>query len=115
MVTGVSVPRTPSEMLSGTVDVLILRALAGRALHGYAISGWVRERSGDRLFIEGAALYQALHRLERQRLVSGEWGLSEHNRRARYYELTSTGRERLRAESANWRRYAEAVATVLGP
>jgi len=107
--------RTPSEMLSGTVEVLILRALAARSLHGYAISSWVRERSGDRLLIEGAALYQALHRLQRQRLVTAEWGLSENNRRAKYYELTAAGRDRLRAESASWHRYADAVATVLGP
>ena len=73
----------------------------------------MRERSDGTLAIEDAALYQALHRLERKGLVSAEWGLSENNRRARYYRLTGDGRKRLREEVANWRRYARAVSAVL--
>jgi PadR family transcriptional regulator PadR len=108
-------PRTPSELLQGTVDVLILRTLAWDAMHGYAISRWIRERSRDVLSIEGAALYQALHRLERQRLIAAEWGTSENNRRAKFYSLTTAGRARLRAESETWRSYADAVTRVLRP
>lgn len=107
--------RTPSELLQGTVDVLILRTLAWQPMHGYAISAWIRERSRDVLAIEGAALYQALHRLERQRLIESEWGTSESNRKAKYYSLTTAGRARLRAESMTWRSYASAVARVLRP
>ena len=107
--------RTPSELLQGTVDVLILRALAWTPMHGYAISRWIRERSADVLTIEGAALYQALHRLERQKLIDAEWGTSENNRKAKFYSLSELGRTRLHAESATWHAYAEAVTLVLRP
>ena len=103
------------DLLQGTVDVLILRTLAWQPMHGYAISRWIRERSDGILAIEGAALYQALHRLEERRLVSASWGTSENNRKAKYYTLTSAGRARLRTESAVWRTYADAVAKVLKP
>ena len=108
-------PQTPSELLQGTVDVLVLRALAWQPMHGYGLSRWIRERSRDVLSIEGAALYQALHRLERQKLVAAEWGTSENNRRAKFYSLTTAGRARLRAESVTWREYAAAVTRVLAP
>ena len=108
-------PQTPSELLQGTVDVLTLRALAWQPMHGYGLSRWIRERSRDVLSIEGAALYQALHRLERQKLVAAEWGTSENNRRAKFYSLTTAGRARLRAESATWHSYAAAVTRVLRP
>jgi PadR family transcriptional regulator PadR len=107
--------RTPSELLQGTVDILILRALAWEAMHGYTLSRWIGDRSRGVLAIEGAALYQALHRLERKKLVTAWWGVSENNRRARFYELTSAGRAQLRADSATWRSYAEAVTRVLHP
>ena len=84
-------------------------------MHGYAISRWIAERSGGALAIDGAALYQALHRLERQKLVDAEWGASENNRRAKFYALTSAGRTRLRADTATWHRYAAAVGSVLSP
>ena len=106
--------RTPSELLQGTVDVLILRTLAWGPMHGYAISRWIRERSGDRLAIEGAALYQALHRLRHQGLITSEWGTSENNRRARFYRLNTAGEVRLRAQAASWRSYSAAVTRVLG-
>jgi PadR family transcriptional regulator, regulatory protein PadR len=103
------------DLLQGTLDVLILRTLAWESMHGYAISRWIRERTGGTLEIEDAPLYKALHRLERAQCVDAEWGLSENNRRARYYRLTTRGRQQLKAESSAWRRYAEAVFRVLEP
>jgi transcriptional regulator len=104
-----------ADLLQGTVDVLILRALAWQPMHGYAISRWLRDRSSDVLTVEGAALYQALHRLERRDWVVASWGVSENGRRAKYYELTADGRRQLRAESSAWRTYADAVTRVLDP
>jgi len=109
------VARTPSELLQGTVDILILRALTRESMHGYAISRWLNDRSDGVLAVDGAALYQALHRLEHRQWVTPSWGLSENNRKAKYYALTSSGRAQLRADSAVWRRYAEAVSKVLRP
>ena len=83
------------------------------ATHGYGIATAVRERTGGDLTIEDAALYQALHRLERQGLIDAEWGPSENNRRARFYTLTRAGRERLHEDAATWRRYSRAVEAVL--
>ena len=100
-------------LVQGTVDLLVLRALLSGPLHGYAIATMVRERTEGQLAIEDAALYQALHRLERQELVDAEWATSENNRRARFYALTPEGRRRLREETANWRRYARAVELLL--
>ena len=108
-------PRTPSEMLQGTVDILILRALAWQDMHGYAISRWLDGRSDGVLTVDGAALYQALHRLEHRKWVAASWGVSENNRKAKYYALTPTGRAQLSAESETWTRYAEAVFRVLRP
>ena len=103
------------ELVQGTVDVLILRTLAWQPMHGYGISRWIRERSQGVLALEGAALYQALHRLERKRWVAPEWGISENNRRAKYYELTAEGKRQLRTESSSWRIYSDAVSRVLDP
>jgi transcriptional regulator len=100
-------------LVQGTLDLLVLRTLSRGAMHGYAIASLVHERTGGELAIEDAALYQALHRLDRQGLVDAEWRPSENNRRARYYTLTAPGRRRLRDETANWRRYARAVEAVL--
>lgn len=102
-------------LLQGTVDLLILRTLALGPNHGYAVSTLIRQRTEGTLALEDAALYQALHRLERHALVSAEWGLSENNRRAKYYSLTARGREHLRRETSKWERYAEAVFKVLRP
>ena len=107
--------RTPPEMLQGTVDILILRTLAWEPMHGYAISRWLAARSDGVLTVDGAALYQALHRLENRKWVSASWGLSENNRKAKYYTLTAAGRAQLRSESAVWQTYADAVAKVLSP
>ena len=108
-------PRTPPEILQGTVDILILRTLAWEPMHGYAISRWLDARSDGVLSVDGAALYQALHRLENRKWVSASWGVSENNRKAKYYTLTAAGRAQLRTESAVWKTYAEAVAKVLSP
>ena len=107
--------RTPSELLQGTVDILILRTLAWEPMHGYAISRWLDTRSDGVLAVDGAALYPALHRLERRKWVAASWGLSENNRKAKFYTLTAAGRTQLRAESAVWRSYAAAVTKVLSP
>ena len=113
--TGSAINRTPSEMLQGTVDILILRALAWQSMHGYAISRWLDNRSDGVLSVEGAALYQALHRLERQKWIISDWGLSENNRKAKYYSLTPAGRKQLRTETSTWMTYAAAVHKVLSP
>jgi transcriptional regulator len=105
--------RTPLPLVHGTLDLLVLRALLAAPMHGYGIATLVRERTAGDLAVEDAALYQALHRLDRQGLVEAEWRPSENNRRARYYTLTATGRKRLREETANWRRYSRAVEAVL--
>ena len=103
------------DLLQGTVDVLILRTLAWEPMHGYGVSRSIRERSEGKLTVEGAALYQALHRLERRQFVRAEWGVSENGRRAKYYELTTEGRRALREESASWLVFADAVFKVLSP
>jgi PadR family transcriptional regulator, regulatory protein PadR len=105
--------RTPNDLLYGTLDLLVLRTLAWQPMHGYAIATWIRDRSRDALLIEDAALYKALHRLEERELVTSEWGLSENNRRAKYYALAPEGRRRLRAERDAWRAYVAAVGLVL--
>jgi transcriptional regulator len=109
------VTRTPPEILQGTVDILILRTLAWQSMHGYAISRWIASRTDGVLAVNGAALYQALHRLENRKLVSASWGLSENNRKAKYYTITAVGRARLESETAVWNRYADAVTKVLSP
>ena len=101
------------SLMQGTVGLLILRSLQKGPAHGYAITRWVHERTDGVLAVEDAALYQALHRLDRQNLVEAEWRQSENNRRARYYTLTPAGHKRLRADAKNWRRYSRAVETVL--
>ena len=108
------VDRGNLKLIRGTVDLLILKTLTRGPEHGYGVSAWIRERSGGELGIEDAALYQALHRLERREFIVSEWGLSENNRRAKYYEITRKGRHFLARESSAWGRYSRAVSTVLG-
>ena len=107
--------KPPLALLQGTLDVLVLKALSLGPNHGYGISLWVRQRTDGELLVEDAALYQALHRLERQALIDAEWGLSENNRRAKFYALTPDGRTHLRAAASQWRRYVAAVFKVLEP
>ncbi|HTV00444.1 MAG TPA: PadR family transcriptional regulator [Luteitalea sp.] len=102
-------------MIQGTVDLLILRALQDGPAHGYAVSRWIRERTDAVISMEDAALYQALHRLEARGWVAAEWGVSENNRRAKFYGLTSTGRRQLRDEVTSWQRYAAAMSRVIEP
>lgn len=104
---------SPLPLVQGTLDLLVLRTLLARPMHGYGIATAVRDRTSGELSIEDAALYQALHRLDRQGLVEADWRPSENNRRARYYRLKPAGRKRLREEAVNWRRYALAVEAVL--
>ena len=101
-------------ILQGTLDILVLKALANEALHGYAVARWIRETTDDALRIEEGALYTALHRLEKRRWIESSWGLSENNRRAKFYGLTVSGRKQLRQGSQDWVRYAEAVSKILG-
>ncbi len=106
-------PRHPSELLYGTLDVLVLKTLTWGPRHGYAVAKWIEERTAGELEIVDAALYKALHRLERSGAVRAEWGLSENNRRAKYYSLTPRGRQVLRAEAETFRRFSAAAARVL--
>ncbi|MGH7720247.1 MAG: PadR family transcriptional regulator [Gemmatimonadaceae bacterium] len=105
--------REPLDLLQGTLDVLVLKTLSWGPMHGYGVSRWIRQRTDEVLAVEDAALYQALHRLERKGWIESEWGASENNRRAKFYQLTALGRKQLRAEAATWRLYAEAVFKVL--
>src|SRR5688572_2225885 len=106
-------PMSSLPLLQGTLDLIVLRTVALGPIHGYGVAALVRERTNGELAVEDAALYQALHRLDRQGLIDAEWRPSENNRRARYYELTPAGRKRLRQEMADWRRYSRAVEAVL--
>jgi PadR family transcriptional regulator PadR len=101
------------SLLHGTVDLLILRAILPAPAHGYAISRWVRDRTDGVLAIEDAALYQALHRLEARQWIEADWGLSENNRRAKYYSLTPEGRRQLKTEVTSWKRYAGAIFKLI--
>ena len=107
------VARSALDLMHGTVDILVLRTLAWEPMHGYAISQFVRARTDGAIAIESAALYQALHRLERRKFVRAWWGVSETNRRARFYELTAAGRRQLRDQSAELKAYVGAMLAVL--
>lgn len=90
------------DLLQGTLDLLILKTLTWGPRHGYAVASWIRETTDQRLQIEEGALYTALHRMEKRGLLESEWGLSENNRKAKYYQLTPAGRKQLRARAALW-------------
>ena len=100
-------------VLRGTLDLLVLRALAGRSMHGYEITSWIDDRAHGRLELLDSALYQALYRLEERRLVRAAWGVTANKRRARYYDLTAAGRAYLTAESEKWNEFAATVSAVL--
>jgi PadR family transcriptional regulator, regulatory protein PadR len=100
-------------LLQGTVDVLILRTLSWTSMHGYGVARWISDRSDGALAVEDAALYQALHRLERKGLVESEWGMSEKNHRAKYYTITPAGRRQLKTEVAELRQYMGVLFRVL--
>lgn len=100
-------------LLRGTLDVLVLKALAEEARHGYDVARWVRQTTDGALEIEDGALYTSLHRMQKRGWIEAEWGVSENNRRAKYYQLTDAGRDRLREAAGEWARYVDAVAKVL--
>jgi transcriptional regulator len=108
-----AVQKNNEELVRGTVDALILKSLSWGPRHGYSVAEWIRATSGHTLLVEDRALYLALHRLEDREWIEGEWGVSDNNRRARYYRLTRTGRTQLRAETARLSRYVEALFSVL--
>jgi PadR family transcriptional regulator PadR len=103
----------PAELLPGTLDLLILKSVSLGTLHGYAVLLRIEQISGGSLHIQQGALYPALYRLEQQGLIESEWGVSDNNRRAKFYKLTALGRQRLRDESAGWQRLADAMAAAL--
>jgi len=107
------VAKPVQDLMHGTVDILILRTLAWEPMHGYAVAQFVRARSDGAITIESAALYQALHRLESKKLVRGSWGLSETNRRAKFYELTAAGKKALRNQATDIKVYITALLAVL--
>jgi transcriptional regulator len=104
---------TPPELLQGTLDMLILKALQHEPMHGFGISVRIRQMSDEVLQVEQGSLYPALYRLEEKGWIKAEWGTSENNRRARFYELTAKGRKQLEAETANWARVSAAINLVL--
>lgn len=101
------------NLLQGTLDMLVLKALAWGPRHGYQVVRWIRDTTDDVLHVEDGALYTALHRMEKRGWLGATWGVSESNRRAKYYQLTALGRRQLRVEHASWERYAEAVFKVM--
>ena len=106
--------KTDLDLLQGTLDVLILKTLSwGKPLHGYAIARWLQQVTDDVFRIEEGSLYPALHRAERKGWVESEWGLSENNRRAKYYRITTEGRKQLRTETSTWSAFSQAVSKVL--
>ena len=108
-------PRSSLGLLQGTVDVLILRTLSWTDMHGYGIARWISDRSEGALAVEDAALYQALHRLERKGFIESAWRVSEKNHRAKYYTITPAGRRQLKTEMAELREYMGVLFRVLDP
>ena len=103
----------PSDLLQGTLDLLILKSLAREPLHGWGIAKRIQSLSDEVLSVQQGSLYPALHRLERRGWIKARWGASDNNRRAKYYELTTAGRKQLEAEKSQWKKLSAAVAQVL--
>jgi PadR family transcriptional regulator, regulatory protein PadR len=107
-------PKHPNDRLQGTLDLLVLKSLAGRGpMHGYGITVHIQSIAGDALKVEEGSLYPALHRMAQEGWISSKWGASENNRRARYYSITAAGRRQLAREQQRWGELTEAVARVL--
>jgi PadR family transcriptional regulator PadR len=106
-------PRDTSDLLHGTLDLLVLKALSTTPMHGFGLSKWIEQRTRNELEIVDSALYKALHRLEDGGAIDAEWGVSDNNRRAKYYSITARGRQMLRAEVATWKRYVAAISGVI--
>ena len=100
-------------VVKGTLDVLVLKALAWGPMHGFEVAAWLEQSSGGALALDDSGLYQALYRLEGRKLITAEWGITENNRRARYYTVTKAGRAHLTRETATWMRYAATVTGIL--
>jgi len=109
----VDLTKTNNDVLQGTLDLLVLKTLSHGPMHGYGITVHIQRASDDVLRVEEGSIYPALHRMEHQGWIKAEWGTSENNRRARYYQLTSSGRKRLGEEQQNWEQLTRAVASVL--
>ncbi|MDB4908896.1 MAG: transcriptional regulator, PadR-family [Gemmatimonadetes bacterium] len=106
-------PRPPLALLQGTLDVIVLKTLSWGPMHGYAIARWIQQVTDDALRVEEGSLYPALYRMENRGLVKAEWGLSENNRRAKYYRLTAAGKRQLVEESTSWSHFAHALGKIL--
>lgn len=106
-------PRDTSDLLHGTLDLLVLKALSTQPMHGFGLSKWIEHGTRNELEIVDSALYKALHRLEDSGAIAAEWGVSDNNRRAKYYSLTARGQKLLRTETATWKRYVVAVSGIL--
>jgi PadR family transcriptional regulator, regulatory protein PadR len=106
-------PADSGELIQGTLEMLILKALLRGRLHGYSVAEWIQQTSQQMLRVEEGALYPALHRMELRGLLKSNWGTSENNRRAKFYELTNEGQKRLNAEAQRWARLSSAVAFVM--
>ena len=105
----------PADLVQGTLNLLILRVVALEPMHGWAIAQRIRQMSNEQLRVGQSALYPALHKLEQQGWIEAEWALSENNRRAKYYKLTTAGRRALKAETAQWQRLSAAISLVVKP
>jgi PadR family transcriptional regulator, regulatory protein PadR len=105
--------RDTSDLLHGTLDLLVLKALSTTPMHGFGLSKWIEQSARNELEVVDSALYKALYRLEDSGAITSEWGVSDNNRRAKYYSLTARGRQMLRTETATWKRYVAAVSGVL--
>ena len=106
--------KNASELVQGTLDMLVLKALSWGPRHGYEIMRWIRSTSDDGLRLEEGALYPALHRMRDRGWIEARWGVSENNRRAKFYALTGSGREQLHRQLDAWKRYVSAVSKILG-
>lgn len=106
-------PSSDLELLQGTLDLMILKALSWGPMHGFGVAKWIHQTTDEVLQIEDSALYPALHRMEHRGLIDAEWGLTSNKRRAKYYRLTTKGRQQLRARVSTWDRYARAVTQVI--
>jgi PadR family transcriptional regulator, regulatory protein PadR len=104
---------TQIDVLRGTLDLLVLKSLSWGPAHGYAVARWIAQATEDALQIEEGSLYPALYRLEERGLIEAEWGLSVNNRKAKFYQLTPAGKRELRAETASWSRFAQAIFSAL--
>jgi transcriptional regulator len=100
-------------VVKGTLDVLVLRALQWTPMHGFEITSWLEERSSNSLELEDSAVYQALYRMEERGLIEAEWGVTENQRQARYYKITTAGRAHLKAQIAQWVQYSQTVTAIL--